>query len=95
MSGELAVGVVTKLAAGGITRVLGVLYAPIKRRQTIDRKTKDADGEATRKFTDAINDLRVLLGNKYGQYTTSVDALFDELTRVVAIENADIFCPLV
>lgn len=82
MAWEFAFGFITKVAAAGITRTLGLLYAPIKRRQTIDRKTTKSSAEVAKdKFSAAINDLRILLGNNYGEYTVSVEALFGELQR--------------
>jgi hypothetical protein len=81
MAAEYALGFVTKLAAAGITRALGMAYLPLKRRQTIDRKTANPSAEIADKFSAAIDDLRILLGNNYGKYTTSVETLFGELQR--------------
>ena len=82
MAWEFLSGFVTELAATGITRSLGIIYTPVKRRQAIDRKSsKSSPDDARDKFSAAMNDLRVLLGNRYGQYTQSVEALFNELQR--------------
>lgn len=81
MGAELATGLFAKLTGAGLARVLGLLYGPIIRRHTIDRKSKGNSSEAAARFAKAADDLRILLGNKYGKYTTSVDALFGELQR--------------
>jgi hypothetical protein len=81
MIGDIAIGVVSNIAHAGLSKCFGAFHAPIRRRQTIERLAINPKDEKSRKFARALNDLRILFGNKYELYNEGIEFLFAELTR--------------
>ena len=78
---EIALGVVSNIAYGGLTRLVGGIAGTVQRRQAIERSLVNPKDTKATKFKTAIDDFQTVVANSFGANTKRFDDFLNELSR--------------
>jgi hypothetical protein len=78
---EVALGVISNIVYGGLTRVAGGVTVSVQRRQAIERSLTNPKDAKAKAFKRAIDDLQMVVANRFGANTQRFDDFLNELNR--------------
>ncbi|MGJ5206039.1 NACHT domain-containing protein [Bradyrhizobium sp. HKCCYLR20261] len=78
---DIAIGVVSNIVYGGLTRIVGGSLVSVQRRQAIERALVNPKDEQAKRFKQAIDDVQVIIANRFESNTKRLDDFLSELNR--------------
>jgi hypothetical protein len=81
MLADIAIGIISNVVYGGLSKVFGMTAVSAQRKVAIERTLSNPKDEKSKKFRRAMDDLEKVLAHRFGAHTQTMDNFLAELNR--------------